>query len=278
MPLPILNTRHEASPSDLIRLFHKTEALWAEHMSEPTPLDAGTAYTNPDLSEVWDANNIRDVSLPDDTTPQAAFDEVESHYAAKNLRCIYWTMNPSAPPDRTQPIIDLLLSRGYRAGSNDIMHLQHLPTRSLPEIPGLKIIPARASFRHARQLFDEHSARWKTPQVAEADMTHLDDPHWDALLALKDGQPVAHAGVLAAGEIGRIDNVYVSESHRRQGLASLMLSRVLEICARSLFKHVLLSVHPPNTAAIELYKKFGFQKIGDTTSYFRPEINLNPLC
>jgi ribosomal protein S18 acetylase RimI-like enzyme len=276
MPLPILNTRNEASPSDLIRLFHKTEALWTEHMAEPTSLDVGTAYTNPDLSEVWDANNIRDVSLPEEMTPEDAFTQVESHYAEKNLRCIYWTPNPSAPANRTQPLIDLLLSRAYQPASNDIMHLQHLPTRTAPEIPGLKIIPARASFRHTRQLFDEHSTRWRTPQVAEADMTHLDDPHWDALLALKDGHPVAHAGVLAAGEIGRIDNVYVTSSQRRQGLATLMLSRVLEICARSLFKHILLSVLPTNTAAIELYKKFGFQKIGDTTSYFDPEINLNP--
>ena len=272
MPLPILNTRADPSHSDLIRLFHKTEALWAEHISEPTALDVGTAYTNPELSQVWDANNIRDVALRDDLSPVDAFAQVESHYAEKNLRCIYWTFNPSAPADRTQPLIDLLLSRGYQKKSNDIMYLRQAPQRPLPEIPGVKVIPARASFRHARELFEEGSARWRTPQVADADMLHLDDPHWDALLALKDGKPVAHIGVLASGEIGRIDNVYVAEAHRRQGLASLMMSRVLEICHRSLFKHVMLSVLPTNAAAIALYQSFGFKKIGEMISHFHPAV------
>ena len=105
-------------------------------------------------------------------------------------------------------------------------------------------------------------------------MLHLDDPHWDALLALRDGQPVAHIGVLAVGEIGRIQGVYVAKSHRGRGLGSLMMSRVLEICARSLFKHVMLSVSPSNAAAIELYRRFGFQKIGQITSYLLPGVHL----
>jgi ribosomal protein S18 acetylase RimI-like enzyme len=154
------------------------------------------------------------------------------------------------------------------------MLLQQLPTHPTREIPGLKIIPARASFRHARQLFEESAARHKTMQVADADMLHLDDPHWDALLALKDGRPVAHIGVLGAGEVGRIDNVYVAQSHRKQGVGSLMMSRVLEICSRSLFKHVMLSVLPSNTDAIALYQSFGFKQIGDITGYFRPDIDL----
>ncbi|HEV8604024.1 MAG TPA: GNAT family N-acetyltransferase [Tepidisphaeraceae bacterium] len=276
MSLPILNARHDPSHSDLIRLFHKTENLWAEHIATAEALDVGTAYTNAEFADVFDANNIRDVALPDDLSAEDALNQVEAHYASKKTKCAYWTFNPSAPPPRTQPLLDLLLSRGHRAYTNDIMVLQQARPQPLPDIPGLKIIPARASFRHARQLFEESATRWKTPQLADAKMLHLDDPHWDALLALKDGQPVAHIGVFAVGEIGRIDDVYVAKSHRRQGIGSLMLSRVLEISARSLFKHVLLSVLPSNTAAIDLYQKFGFQKIGQITSNFRPGINLDP--
>lgn len=101
-------------------------------------------------------------------------------------------------------------------------------------------------------------------------MLHLDDPHYDAQLALKDGRPVAFAGVLAAGEIGRVDEVYVTESDRRRGLGASILSRVLESCARSLFKHVLLCVAPDNTPAISLYSKFGFRRIGQMVAYQKP--------
>src|SRR5881394_1236818 len=200
MPLPILNARHDPSHSDLIRFFHKTENLWCEHIAAAEALDVGTAYTNRELSEVFDANNIRDVALPDDLSAEEAFNQVEAHYAAENTKCFYWTFNPSAPPQRTQPLIDLLLSRGHRAFSNDIMALQQATLPPSADLSGLKIIPARASFRHTRQLMEESAARHKTPQLVEATMLHLDDPHWDALLALKDGEPVGYMGVLAVGE------------------------------------------------------------------------------
>jgi ribosomal protein S18 acetylase RimI-like enzyme len=274
MPLPILNSRNDPSHSDLVRLFHKTENLWSEHFATAEALDVGTAFTNSEFFEVYDANNIKDVALPDDLSAEDAFAQVESHYALKSVKCYYWTFNPSAPPQRTQPLMELLVSRGHRALSSDIMALQQATVLSLAEIPGVKIIPARASFRHTRQLLQESAARHKTPQLIEAMMLHLDDPHWDALLALKDGQPVGYMGVLAVGEIGRIDDVYVAKSHRGQGIGSLMLSRVLEISARSLFKHVLLSVNPTNAIAITLYQRFGFKKIGQITGYFRADVDL----
>src|SRR5437870_8408826 len=170
MPLPILNTRHDPSPSDLIRLFHKTENLWTEHMATAEALDVGTAYSNPELADVYDANNIRDVALPDDLSVEDAFHQVESHYASKNTKCFHWTFNPSAPPPRTQPLIDLLLSRGHRVFTNDVMALHRAALPPLADISGVKIIPARASFRHTRQLMEESAARWKTPQLTDAKM------------------------------------------------------------------------------------------------------------
>ena len=59
MPLPILNTRQEPSHSDLIRLFHKTENLWAEHIATAEALDVGTAYANSELADVWGTPGVR---------------------------------------------------------------------------------------------------------------------------------------------------------------------------------------------------------------------------
>jgi len=275
MPLPILNSRHEPSPADLIRLFNKTETLWVEHVGEAELLELGTAYTNPSLNEVHEANLIRDVSLPENVSPQRAFEEVEEYFRVKGVPCYYWSFNPSAPEATARPMIELLLSRGYQAIASDIMALGQVAPRPVAEMEGVKVIPARASFRHMRQLFEEDAAE-KTPQLAEANMMHLDDPHWDSLLALKDGAPLAHMGVLAAGEIGRIESVYVARAHRGKGLGSLMMNRVLEICARSLFKHVMLSVLPANAVAIGLYERFGFRKIGQIVNYLRPGAEIKP--
>jgi ribosomal protein S18 acetylase RimI-like enzyme len=178
-------------------------------------------------------------------------------------------MNPSAPSERTRLLIEHLISLGHRAIESDILHLAQMPTAPIREAGGLKIIPARASYRHARQLAEESSKRWNEPKLADATMMHLDDPHFDAVLALKDGQAVATAGVLAVGEIGRIEEVFISEKYRRLGFGRTMMSRALEICARSLFKHVLLSCAADNVAAKGLYDQLGFGVIGTMIAYVK---------
>ena len=89
-------------------------------------------------------------------------------------------------------------------------------------------------------------------------------------MALKDGAAIAKVGVLAAGEIGRIEPLYVAEPSRRQGIGRILMARALEICARSLFKHVFVSCMPDNTAAQNLYQFLGFKKIAEIVSYQSP--------
>lgn len=269
MPLPILQVTHQPGPADLVRLFHKTEAHWTAHLAEPTPLDVGTAYANPDLAAVWDANRVLDAALPDSVTPAEAVAEAEEHFRQAGTRCAAWVLNPAAPAGRTAPLAEHLSATGWRPSPDDILYLAGHPAGPIREAVGLTIIPARASFRHARMLAEEAAARWDRPQVADADMLHLDDPHWDALIALRDGTPAGGVGVLAVGEVGRIANVFVSERFRRQGVGRTLMGRALEICARSLFKHVLLSAEPGDTPAQALYRELGFRKIGEIVNYRR---------
>ena len=39
---------------------------------------------------------------------------------------------------------------------------------------------------------------------------------------------------------------------------------------RSLFKHVMLSVFPDNAAALALYERIGFRKVGEIVAYHAP--------
>src|SRR4051794_13458297 len=211
MPLPNLRSSTQPTTNDLVRFFHQTERDWTRHTSEEAPLDVGTAFHNAQLAEVWDANCLLDAALPEDATPEQAFDEAAAHFRSVGSSCCKGIMNPSVPQERTRPLVEHVTGHGYRALHRDIMYLAHMPTTPIRELGGLKIIPSRASFRHARQLADENAARWNTPALADAWMMHLDDPHFDSVMALKDGEAVATAGVLAVGEIGRIESVFVSE-------------------------------------------------------------------
>jgi GNAT superfamily N-acetyltransferase len=268
MSLPILPSRPAVGIADLIRYYHRCELHWCQQIAEQTPLDVGTALVNASLAEVWDANVVFDAALPEGVSAADAVAEADAHFRSQGSKVCKWVPNIPAPQDRTAPLADHLLSAGFARHTHDIMHLSGQPAGVIEEVGGLRIIPARASFRHARVLAEE-SAAAITPQVADAFILHLEDPHTDGLLAMKGDEPVAFVTVLTIGEIGCITELYVAQRFRRLGIGRTMMSRALEICARSLFKHVFLSCEPQNGPAISLYRKLGFEKIGDFICYVR---------
>src|SRR4051794_40519677 len=139
MPLPILSSS-QASPETLIRLFHKTERHWTQHFADEEQLSAGSAFCNPSLNRVWDANRLLDGALAENQTPDEAVKEVETYFAAQGGRCMRWGMNPSASADRTEPFVSHLQHLGYSRGAHDIMYLQHMPQTKIAEVADVKII------------------------------------------------------------------------------------------------------------------------------------------
>jgi ribosomal protein S18 acetylase RimI-like enzyme len=271
MPLPILELRNEPKAADLVRLFHQTDAHWVEHLADPHALEVGTAYANPELAERWDANNIRDAALPPGASPTDAVAEVDTYFAGRGCSCSYWVMNPSANESQTRPLVEHLLAGGLRAVHDDILYLRHMPREPIAEPAGVRFIPARASYRHVQQLMEEKAAElWGgSSQFVASHLRHLDDPHVDAVLALAGQRPVAYAAVMAVGELGRIEGVYVAQDFRGQGIGRALMGRALEVCARSLFKHVFLSVDPSNEAGQRLYRGVGFERVGELVRYAR---------
>jgi ribosomal protein S18 acetylase RimI-like enzyme len=269
MALPILPSRHAASAADLIRFYHRCDLQWHQQIAEQTQLDVGTALVNPDLPEVSDINLMFDAALPNGAAPAAAVAEAQKHFGSNRSRIGKWVMNPSEPADKTTPLADYLVAHGHTRRALDILHLAGQPEASVREVGGLRIIPARASFKHARQIAEENAATL-TPQLADATILHMEDPQTDGLLALKDDRPAAYVTVLTVGEMGCITELFVSERFRRQGVGRTMMSRALEVCARSLFKHVFVGCEATNGPAMALYHELGFTKIGDFVCYAAP--------
>ncbi|HSV15418.1 MAG TPA: N-acetyltransferase [Tepidisphaeraceae bacterium] len=261
MSLPVLKGAAAVGRDDLLRFFHKIQLEYRRHLGEETQLDCGTAIVNAELKSVSDANGVMDAALPPDTAAAAALDSVTAHFAQSSSLCQRWVLNPSAPLEQTQPLVEELTRRGHARQTMDILHLPRLPQSPVREVGGLRIVPARASYRHVRELAEEAG------QSADAALLHLDDPRFEAMLALKEGQAVAIAGVLGSGENAGVQQLFVSERFRRQGIGRTMMSRVLEICVRSLYRHILLSVEPQNTAAQGLFRGLGFEKVGEWVEF-----------
>jgi ribosomal protein S18 acetylase RimI-like enzyme len=272
MRLPVLQVHHRPGREDLIRYYHRTVLHWCRQLADEAALDTGTALTSAALANVADANLVLDASIPQQGSAAECVAEVEAHFRAEGVRCARWVLNPALPGAPTRDLAEHLLSLGYREQQRDILYLSGQPAGVIEEVGGLQIIPARASFRHARELLAEQAAAsgGGDPQWIEAGMLHLEDPQTDALIALKDGAAAALVSVLTVGEIGCVEDLFVAPRFRRQGIGRTMMSRALEICARSLFKHVFLSCEAANAPATALYASIGFNRIGTFTDYRAP--------
>jgi GNAT superfamily N-acetyltransferase len=278
MRLPILTARPDLTSQDLVRLFHRTAMRWGDLVAETTQLSCGTALHCAELAGVADANHMRDAALAPGQSASEAMEEVRAHFEQVGTRCGFWVMNPSEPTERTQPLVEHLLAGGWRARETSIMHIHRAANLPGPAA-GTQIISARASFRLARELVAQAVAERisgtavaaeKGPEslLVESDMRRLDDSHWDALLALENGVPVAQVGVLSVGDMGRIDGLFVAPAHRRRGLAMMMMGQALQSCARSIFRHVFMEIDPQNPPSVRVAGGCGFSAVGQAVAYF----------
>ncbi len=266
MPLPVLKASFAVTSEDLVRFCYKLQLDYCRALGEETQLDCGTALVNAALGRVTGGNCVVDVALSPGLSPQSGFEEVWQHFAASEATCEAWVMNPSAPAHVTMPMVEYLAARGFVPRFYDILYLPRMPISRVLEV-GVTIIPARAGYRHVETLAREAATDRGEMGWVEAALLHLDDPHYDAMLAMKESKPVGFAGVLSSGELGGIQDIYVAKDFRRQGFGRTLMSRALEVCARSLFRHVLGCVEQGNIAAQSLFHQIGFERVGEYRVY-----------
>jgi GNAT superfamily N-acetyltransferase len=253
MPLTVLKNTSASTPEQLIRLFHQSQLEWARHLGDETELDYGRWIADP-------ANCLLDAYLLPDQKPSDLI-------ADMNRRSPTWqccSLNPSMPDDRTAPLAAALLAEGWVSQPTNILYRRRPASQTVSTSPVLKIIPARASFRHYRELLDQRS-----PGDADTALLHLDDSHFDALLALKDGHPVGSIGILTSGEVGTVREWFVHPDHRSHGIGRLLLDRAMEICTRSILRHVMIGLPDPNHPATPLCQAFGFEPLGIWASFWK---------
>ena len=255
MSLIVLPNIHNSTPADFVRLFHQSQLEWFRHLGEETELDFGRWISNPEFPELPEANCLLDAYLPPGMTASRLIAEMN----AKTPRWRACSLNPSMP---SEFLGEALVGAGWKATPLNIFYRSKKTEPIAADRSDLIIIPARASYRHYRELMQDR---------AEAALLHLDDSHFDALLALRAGKPVGCIGVLTSGEVGTVREWYVSADHRNRGIGRLLLHRAMEICARSVLRHLMIGLPPDASSAAHLCKAAGFGVIGQWFSYTAPE-------
>lgn len=105
---------------------------------------------------------------------------------------------------------------------------------------------------------------WSEAQVRE-EIQNADAPFF---VAEADGHVVGFlSGVCAADEC-ELSDVAVTAEYRRRGVATTLFSLLFDSLSARKVSAVFLLVRKDNAAAVRLYEKLGFCKVGERQNYY----------
>lgn len=95
--------------------------------------------------------------------------------------------------------------------------------------------------------------------------------HVRTIIAIADGaaDPGGFAMWRDIAEESEILTIGVAERHRRTGAARAMLEHIMQECVERGVERLFLEVDAGNSAALELYRNLGFERIGERRRYYR---------
>ena len=88
------------------------------------------------------------------------------------------------------------------------------------------------------------------------------------LAAKSDGEIAGYIGMYSVLDEGNITNVAVFDAFRRRGIAEKLISELKSRCRQMRLSFVTLEVRAGNAAAISLYEKCGFERVGSRRNYY----------
>lgn len=91
------------------------------------------------------------------------------------------------------------------------------------------------------------------------------------LIALEDETVCGYGGIMLVGEDAHLVTLAVAPGHRELGVASRLMVDLIETARHHGVRHLTLEVRESNEAALELYRKFGFEPAGVRKAYYTTE-------
>ena len=89
------------------------------------------------------------------------------------------------------------------------------------------------------------------------------------LVAKMEDEIVGFSGIKIIVDEADLMNIVVKKEHRKKGVASSLLNKLIFIAKEKNLKSINLEVNAKNLFAINLYKKFDFVEIGKRKKYYQ---------
>ena len=122
---------------------------------------------------------------------------------------------------------------------------------------------------HLPQLEALECACFSTPWTRAQLASQLPDDRHVFLIAAAGETVLGYANFLHVLDEGDIGNVAVAPEYRRQGVADALLDALCARAAALDLVFLTLEVRVSNAPAIALYRKHGFQTVGQRRNYYQ---------
>ncbi len=100
------------------------------------------------------------------------------------------------------------------------------------------------------------------------ELEQMRDGYRNYVVAKVGGTLVGYAGLLFSGEDAHVTNIAVDPSRQRAHIGTRLLLHQAHYARDKGFKNLTLEVRVSNTAAQELYRRFGFAPAGVRRKYY----------
>lgn len=109
---------------------------------------------------------------------------------------------------------------------------------------------------------------FESPWSLKSFESELDNPIAFYWVAVHEGEVIGYCGYWWTFGEAQITNIAVSPSFRQKGVASALMDKVIENCKDTDVYSITLEVRVSNNAAISMYEKYGFERVGLRPKYY----------
>ena len=104
-----------------------------------------------------------------------------------------------------------------------------------------------------------------TPTILESELKNENSRY---VVAKEKNEIVGFAGIIILPDDIEITNIVTKKTERKKGIGKLLLDKIIEISKEEKKELLSLEVNEKNLIAINLYSKFGFEKVGIRKKYY----------
>lgn len=136
----------------------------------------------------------------------------------------------------------------------------------------IKII--KMSKEHIDSVVNLENECFSEPWSFEGILQELSNDKAYFIVAIMDNKVAGYTGMYCIYGDCYITNIAVSHNYRRLGIGKALINKLIKYAKKQNYNFISLEVRESNISAINLYKSFGFKKIGVRQNFYnKPKEN-----